>query len=64
MRKIIYSSRVREYIGSMEELKWQQMRVAIRQPEACMRFLWRLPSTNEWVLQVWTARPEEYTRSG
>ena len=66
LREIIYSSWVREYIGSKEDVVAKEDEVAQRNPEAYLR-IWPLvfgQKDTDWVLQIWTAKAEEYEYAG
>lgn len=62
MNEIVYSRRVRQFIGTYEEI--ESKRVELLTVAGTYLRMWPLDSDELWVLEAWTAKAEEYARAG
>jgi hypothetical protein len=62
MNEIIYSPRVRQFIGSYEEVEAKRMEL-LPDTKNYLR-VWPLDRDGNWVLEVWRANAAKYTRAG
>ena len=62
MNEIVYSRRVRQFIGTYEEI--ESKRKELLTTAGTYLRMWPLDSDELWALEAWTARAEEYARAG
>jgi len=62
MNEIVYSRRVRQFIGTYEEI--ESKRAELLTAAGTYLRMWPLDSDELWALEAWTARAEEYARAG
>ena len=62
MNEIVYSRRVRQFIGTYEEI--ESKRKELLTTAGTYLRMWPLDSDELWALEAWTAKAEEYARAG
>jgi len=62
MNEVVYSPRVRQFIGTYAEI--QSKRKELLTVAGIYLRMWPLDADLRWVLEVWTAKAEEYARAG
>ena len=62
MNEIVYSRRVRQFIGTYAEI--ESKRKELLTAAGTYLRMWPLDSDELWALEAWTAKAEEYARAG